>query len=67
MSNVASIKPETIEEEAIREIQEEKSKKAKEALKRKLRELDSAQSVVKNIEREISDLKASITDGSFTG
>ena len=73
MSNVTGIKEGTgvdaasIEEQARKELAEEKAKKAKEALKIKLRSLDSAQQIVKNIEREIEDLKASLTDGSFAG
>ena len=49
------------------EVQKEASGKAKAALVRKYRDLDSARRVVANIEREISDLEASIEDGSFCG
>lgn len=55
----------SIREQAAREVAQERAEKAKEAIKRKLRELDSAKSVVSNIEREIADLEASIADGSF--
>lgn len=53
--------------EAERELRDELGKKAREAIKRKLRDLDAARRVVLNIEREISDLEASIADGSFAG
>ena len=55
-----------VREEANKVIAEEKAEKAKVALVKKLRELDVAQSVVANIQREIQDLEASISDGSFT-
>lgn len=55
-----------VREEANKVIAEEKAEKAKVALVKKLRELDVAQSVVANIQREIADLEASISDGSFT-
>ena len=72
MSNVTDIKgtgvdAASIEEQARRELAEEQAKKAKEALKIKLRSLSQAQQIVKNIEREIEDLKASLADGSFAG
>lgn len=56
-----------VTEEARREIAEEKAKKAKEAIKSKLRSLAAAESVVANIKREIADLEASIAEGSFAG
>jgi len=56
-----------VEAEAIKEIADEEADKAKGALVKKLRELSAAKKIVKNIEREIDDLKASIADGSFTG
>jgi hypothetical protein len=48
------------------EISKETSEKAVKALVKKYRELELAKAVAKNIEREIEDLKMSITDGSFT-
>jgi hypothetical protein len=54
-----------VRKEAENEIAAEKAAKAKSALKVKLRALDAAKQVVKNIEAEISDLTASIGDGSF--
>lgn len=56
-----------VEEAANREIADEKAKKAKTALVSKLRQLDAAKQVVRNVESEIDDLKASIEDGSFSG
>jgi hypothetical protein len=63
--NVGQIGGLSIREQAEREVAAEKGAKAKEAIKAKLKALDTAQSVVKNIEREIADLEASIADGSF--
>jgi hypothetical protein len=47
------------------EVSKERSEKAKRALVTKLRALEGAKQVVRNIEAEIEDLKASIADGSF--
>lgn len=55
----------TVEQEARAIIAKESGEKAKNALVKKLRELAAAQSIVKNVEREIADLKQSIADGSF--
>lgn len=52
-------------EQAEKEASEEATKKAVHALKAKLKQLADARGIVKNIEREIDDLKASIGDGSF--
>jgi len=54
-----------VKEEAHAEVAKEKSEKAKSALVKKLRDLENAKNIVRNIEREISDLEASIEDGSF--
>lgn len=56
-----------IEKQARKEIAEERTKKAKDALIKKLRELDNAEQIVANVRRQIEDLKASIADGSFAG
>jgi len=53
--------------QARKEVAEEQVKKAVGALKRRLTDLANAQQVVKNIEREVADLEASIADGSFAG
>lgn len=54
-----------VQEEARKEIADEQAKKAKDAIKSKLRALELARQTVKNIEREVADLEASIADGSF--
>jgi molybdopterin converting factor small subunit len=54
-----------IREQAQKEFDEERSKKAVAALKDKLRVLDNAKQVVVNLQREVQDLEASIADGSF--
>ncbi len=56
-----------VTEEARKQISDEIAKKAKDALVGKLRNLANAQQIVKNIERDIADLEASIADGSFAG
>lgn len=55
-----------IKAEANKQINDEITKKAKDALVKKLRDLAGAKAIVANIEREILDLEASIEDGSFT-
>lgn len=70
MSNVTPINPGAIDIAAIKvaaqaEITAERTKKATDAIKRKLRDLDNAEQIVRNIKREIADLEASIVDGSF--
>lgn len=62
---MALIDIKAVEAEALKEIGDERSKKAKTALIGKLRQLESAKQVVRNVEAEIADLKASIADGSF--
>lgn len=54
-----------VTEEARAEIAKERTDKAKVALVRALRELESAKDVVRNAERKVADLEASIADGSF--
>jgi hypothetical protein len=56
-----------VKEQARKEVAEEAGKRAKEALKTKLKQLALAQQVVRNTEREIADLEQQIEDGSFTG
>lgn len=50
---------------AQKELSEERTKRAADAIKKKLRDLDNARQIVRNIERDIADLEASIEDGSF--
>lgn len=56
-----------IKAEANKQINDEITKKAKDALVKKLRDLAGAKAIVGNIEREIVDLEQSILDGSFAG
>ena len=64
---LAMIDIKAVQAEAAKQIAEEETKKAKDALVSKMRALASARKVVKNLEREIEDLQESIADGSFTG
>jgi hypothetical protein len=64
---MALINIEEVKAEARKEINEERTKKAKNALVKKLRELSTAEDIVANIKREITDLEQSIVDGSFVG
>jgi hypothetical protein len=56
-----------LKESVQKELGEEMASKAKAVLKSKYKQLESAKAVVRNTEREIADLEASIEDGSFTG
>lgn len=56
---------EQIDADARAEIAKEVAGKAKTALVAAYRKREAAQQVVRNIEAEISDLKAGIADGSF--
>lgn len=70
MSNVtpiSGINVESIKEEALKEINAERNKKAKDALVKKLREQAAAEDVLANIKRAIADLEQSIANGSFAG
>jgi vacuolar-type H+-ATPase subunit H len=53
-----------IRQEAEKEVQEEKAKKAKEAIKSLLKERDAAQTILNNIERKIEDTLATINEGN---
>ncbi len=66
MEDVKSVTAKGILSDAKAEIVKEKVEKAKRKLIAKLRELDSAKEVVKNIEREIEDLELEITQ-EFNG
>jgi len=50
---------------AHREVAEENQAKAVKALKSKLRELEAAQTVVANVEREIQELELKIEQGNL--
>lgn len=56
------MKAKEIKEQAKKEFEEEKTKKAVEGLKMKLVELDKAQKVVRNIEREIEDFEDELSE-----
>ncbi len=56
-----------VKDQAAKEVNEEVQKKAVVALKSKMRQLHDAKQIVANIENEIKDLEASLTDGSFAG
>ncbi len=56
-----------VKTEAQKEINKERTDKAKAALGKKLRELAAAEDAVANIKRSIADLEQSIVDGSFAG
>lgn len=51
----------TLREQAEKEVAEEKQKAAKEKIKIKLKELDKAELVVRNIKRELDDLMIEIS------
>lgn len=55
----------SIREQAEAEVRKELADKALFQMKAKLRELASAQAVVKGIELQIADLEAQITDGTL--
>lgn len=54
-----------LETEVEKEVREERQKRAKAALKEKLKQIENAKSILANLEREKADLLASIADGSF--
>lgn len=51
----------SVKEQAEQELLEENQKVAKEKLKSKMRELDKAKLVVRNIERELEDLMVELS------
>jgi hypothetical protein len=55
-----------VEADARKQIANEKKAEATAALTVAIRKLYAAEQVVRNINAEIEDLKASISDGSFT-
>lgn len=50
-----------LREQAEKEVAEEKAKAAKEKIKSKIKELDKAKLIVRNIERELEDLMIEVT------
>lgn len=53
-----------VQEEAEKEFNEEKMTKAKNRVKGKLKELESAKQIVRNLERELQDIYATIDEQS---
>lgn len=51
----------SLREEAQKEYEQEKQAEAKKQIKAKLKELDNAKKIVRNIEREIEDLQLKLT------
>ncbi len=62
---VEQVKQLSAVEQAKKEIAEEKQKKAVKLLKDKYKELDTANTVVKNLNREIEDLIEEIEQGNI--
>ena len=54
-----------VQEEAEKEIREEREKKAKEVIKALLRKRETAKQVLANIERELADAMAEIGTGNY--
>lgn len=65
MTNVATLPVKSIRQQAQEEVQKELAARAIDTMKRKLRELASAQAVVKGIELQIADLEVQIADGTL--
>ena len=51
--------------EAQKEISEEQSRKAKDLIKKKLREIAAAELVLSNLKREMDDLTLQVTNGQL--
>lgn len=67
MEKVVLIDIKAIEAAANKTIAAEKAEKATKGLVLAFRKLEAAKQVVRNVEAEIGDLKASIADGSYVG
>ena len=65
MSAESKLSAKAITAQARKEVEQENQAKAVELLKKKLRELDTARTVVGNIEREIADLELKIEHGNI--
>jgi DNA anti-recombination protein RmuC len=53
-----------VQDEAAKEVAEERAKKAKESVKEKLRQIDKAKQIVSNLERELDDLYVQLSQGA---
>lgn len=66
MNQVTKIDRElTVREQAEQEVRNERAVKAKEAMKKLLRDRANAESVVKGIDLQIADLEQQIADGTI--
>jgi hypothetical protein len=65
MTEIQKPDPKAAIAKAHREIAEENQNKAVGALKKKLRELEGAETIVGNIKREIADLELKIEQGNI--
>jgi hypothetical protein len=65
MTEIQKPDPKAAIAKAHREIAEENQNKAVGALKKKLRELEGAETIVGNIQREIADLELKIEQGNI--
>ena len=66
MSNITNLERElTVREQAEQEVRQERATKAKEAMKKLLRDRASAEAVVKGIDLQIADLEQQIKDGTI--
>lgn len=54
----------SVQSEAEKELREERTKKAKEKIKAKLKQIQDAEVIVANLKREYDDLIAAIADGN---
>lgn len=52
----------SVQSEAEKELREERTKKAKEKIKAKLKQIQDAEAIVANLKREYDDLIAAIAD-----
>lgn len=57
------MKFEDIKKEVLSELDEEQTKKAKLKLKEKIKQLQAARKIVKNLERELVELEHEISEG----
>jgi len=53
-----------VKADALAEVRKEREEDAKKRIKAKLKELDQAKTIVANLDRELTDLYASISDGN---
>lgn len=52
-----------IKEEALKEVNKDAEEKAKSLIKNKLREVEQARKILRNLERELEDLYVDIAEG----